>query len=461
MGGRILIVDGDVDVATLLRGALRRRGYEAESVASGVDALRWLDARPADVILAHLRMPHMSGVELCVASRNAHPEVCTIVLTGDGMLDSAIAAIRAGAYDYITKPIDLEALVIALERAVSHVRLTREVHKLRSEAESERPIATIVGDSPAARRVLALVHKVANSDTTVLVAGESGTGKELVARAIHDASPRRSGPFVALNCAALPASLLESELFGHVKGAFTDARRDRTGVFAQAEGGTILLDEIGEMPLEMQAKLLRVLQDHRVRPVGSDEELAFDARVIASTNRALEVDVAQKRFREDLYYRINVVQIVVPPLRARPGDVLALAQHFTRKIAARTRKTVMGISVDAARHLVDHDWPGNVRELENTMERAVALTNFDEIMVEDLPERVRGNPGGSSTTSAVRPDDLVSLAEVERRHIRQVMRAVGGNKTMAARILGIDRRSLYRRLGEPGPSDDDTPLPST
>jgi len=443
------MVDDDVDGAAMLRGALRRRGYDVESAPSGTAALAWLRAGEVEVVLAHLRMEEMSGVALCAALREAHPELLTIVLTGSAELRGAVEAIRAGAYDYIAKPIDLDALVIAIERAIAHVTLGRELHRLRVVVEAVRPIPTIVGDGPEMRQVIELVHKVAASDTTVLVVGESGTGKELVARAIHDASPRRDQPFAAINCAAVPPSLLESELFGHVKGAFTDARRERAGVFVQAGAGTIFLDEIGEMPPEMQVKLLRVLQERRVRPIGADEEVAFSARVITATNRDLESDVVDKRFREDLYYRINVVRIPVPPLRARSNDLLVLAHHLVRKIAARTGRPVVGIGADAARVMIDYDWPGNVRELENCLERAIALTSHDEITVEDLPDTLREHRHGILATATGRPDELISLAEVERRYVRQVLSAVGGNKTMAARILGIDRRSLYRRLDEP------------
>ncbi|MCE9579417.1 MAG: sigma-54 dependent transcriptional regulator [Deltaproteobacteria bacterium] len=448
MGGRILIVDDDVDGVTMLRGALRRRGYDVEAVASGDLALTWLETSEVDIVLAHLRMAGMSGVELCAALRATRPELLTIVITGNGALDGAIAAIRAGAYDYIAKPIDLESLVIAVERALAHVALGRELRRLRVEVQAARPLPSIVGDSAAIRTVISLVHRVADSDATVLIVGESGTGKELVARALHDASSRRALPFAALNCAAVPPGLLESELFGHVKGAFTDARRTRPGLFVQAGGGTVFLDEIGEMPLDMQVKLLRVLQERRVRPVGGEDEVPFEARVVTATNRDLDSDVAEKRFREDLYYRINVVQIPVPPLRARAGDVLTLAQHFIHKIASRTGKPVVGLGPEAARVLVDYEWPGNVRELENSIERAIALTSVNEIAVEDLPEKLRQHRRTILATATNAPDELIPLAAVEQRYVRQVLDAVGGNKTMAARILGIDRRSLYRRLDD-------------
>ncbi len=446
MSGSILLVDHDDDGAGQLAGALRRRGYQVDLAASGLAALTWLRDHHVDVVLAHLRMPGMSGIELCGEVRAAHPGVLTVVVTGDAELESAIGAIRAGAYDYIVKPIELDVLVVALERAITHLDLDREVHRLRGVVAGARPVSTIIGDSPVIRRVADLVDKVAASDVSVLIVGESGTGKELVARAIHQASPRRDLPFVAVNCAALPAALLESELFGHVRGAFTDARRARPGLFVQAGGGTIFLDEIGEMPPEMQVKLLRALQERRVRPVGGDDEVPFAGRFLAATNRDLEADVAEHHFREDLYYRINVVQIAMPPLRARLGDLLPLAQHLIAKIVARTGTPMLGLSADAARVLLDYDWPGNVRELENCLERAIALASYDEIALDDLPDKLRSHRRTLLVTATGAPAELIPLAEVERRYVQQVLAAVGGNKAMAARVLGINRRSLYRRI---------------
>jgi transcriptional regulator with PAS, ATPase and Fis domain len=304
----------------------------------------------------------------------------------------------------------------------------------------------IVGDCDPIRQTLDLIRRVADSDATVLVLGESGTGKELVARALHDQSPRRDQPFVAVNCAAMPAPLLESELFGHVRGSFTDAKQSRRGLFVQAGNGTIFLDEVAEMPFDMQAKLLRSLQERMVRPVGSDEEVPFTGRVVTATNRDLEKEVRRKRFREDLYYRINVVAIPVPPLRTRGGDVLLLAQWFLRRSAGRNNKPVEGISAPAAELLLRYDWPGNVRELENCMERAVALCRLDQITVEDLPAKVQLHGQEQLVVGAESPRELITLDEMERRYIRHVLDTLRGNKTRAARTLGIDRRSLYRRL---------------
>jgi DNA-binding NtrC family response regulator len=466
MNGSILVVDDDFDTASLFADGLRRRGLNVSEVFSGKRCLQRLSEQHVDVVVTDIQMPEMSGIELCNQVRELHPDVLSIVVTGYGSMDNAIEAIRAGAYDFITKPVKIDALAIAISRALEHISLKRDVLRLRQTIGTGIPMGKIAGQSNAIKETVELVERVAKSDATVLITGESGTGKELVARALHDASDRRDEPFVAINCAAMPAPLLESELFGHVRGAFTDAKVDRPGLFVQAGKGTLFLDEIAEMPLEMQAKLLRVLQERLVRPVGSDQEVPFEGRVIAATNRRLEHEVAEKRFREDLFYRINVVSIPVPPLRARSGDVLALAQLFLTRSAFRNHKNVVGISPPAARMLQAYDWPGNVRELENCMERAVALSRLDEITVEELPKKIQEH----STTKLVlgeTPCEMITLAEMERRYVHRVLDLVNGNKTHAARVLGIDRRSLYRRLAvtvepEPGTngSDDGTPPPA-
>jgi two-component system response regulator HydG len=446
----ILIVEDDVDTAEMVRDGLRRLGFTADAVYSALDCLTYLRTRSADVVVTDVVMAGITGIELCAQLRQAHPEILSIVLTGAFSLDTAVAAMRAGAYDYLAKPVKLDVLALALERAIGHLRLQRELRRLRTEAARATPASTIAGSSPAIREVLDLVARVAPTDATVLITGESGTGKELVARALHDQSPRQYKPFVAINCAAMPAPLLESELFGHVQGAFTDARHGRAGLFAQAGEGTVFLDEIGEMPLEMQVKLLRVLQERRVRPVGGDVEVAVAARIVTATNRNLEREVEEHRFREDLFYRVNVVQIPVPPLRARAGDILYLAQFFLHRIAKRIHKAVEGISESAARKLLDYDWPGNVRELENCMERAVALCRLSEITIDDLPAKLVEQSASQLVVDIGSPAELVTIDEMVHRYARQVLALSGGNKSKAARILGIDRRSLYRRLETPG-----------
>jgi len=447
----ILVVDDDLDTASLLRDALRERGFSAEYKLSGQDCLAWISTQRVDVVVTDFQMPEMSGVELIQKIRAIDPDVLGIVVTGVGSLDTAIAAIRAGAFDFITKPVKLDALAIAITRAVDHLALRRELRRLR-DTKQHAGVEGIIGASQAIHDMLELVRRISDSDATVLITGESGSGKEIVARAIHNVSPRRDQPFIAINCAAMPAPLLESELFGHVRGAFTDAKFARSGLFVQAHDGTLLLDEIGEMPLDMQVKLLRVLQERTVRPVGADHEVPIHARIIAATNKDLEAAVEDKRFREDLFYRINVVAIAVPPLRARPEDILPLAQYFLRRMADRAHKAVLGISAPAARLLVDYDWPGNVRELENCMERAVALSRLDQITIDDLPSKLQEQHGSKMVIATASPTELVTLDEMERRYSRYVLAACGGNKTQAARILGMNRRSLYRRLESPQPA---------
>ncbi len=439
----MLVVDDDPDTTDSIRDTLRRRGFDAHGFYSADECLEWLKTREACVVISDVRMPGITGIELATRLREEHPELRVIILTGAGSLDIAIQAIRAGAFDYIAKPVEGDALALAVSRALDTVALEKEVKRLRNTVHQSSGL--IIGDCPPIKKTLEMISRVTESDATVLVLGESGTGKELVARALHDMGPRKDQPFVAVNCAAMPAPLLESELFGHVRGAFTDAKATRRGLFVQAGSGTIFLDEVAEMPLDMQAKLLRALQEHTVRPVGGDEELPFQARVVTATNRNLEKEVQRKRFREDLFYRINVVAIPVPPLRVRGPDILVLAQYFLQKIAARNHKPVAGISAAAARLLMRYDWPGNVRELENCIERAVALCRLDEITVEDLPQKIQTH-GNELAVAIGSPRELITLDEMERRYIRHVLELLRGNKTRAARTLGIDRRSLYRRL---------------
>jgi DNA-binding NtrC family response regulator len=442
----ILVVDHDIEFAELVRDGLRDRKYTAAAVHSAKQALAYLDRNPVDIVVAHLHLRDVSGLELVSRLRDRQSETLGIVVTSQGSLESAVEAIRAGAYDFICKPVTLAVVEVAIERAVAYQALRREVHRLRVEVAAIRPVEAILGDSPAIREVTTMIRRVAESPATVLITGESGTGKELVARAIHDLSDRCHAPFIAINCGALPPALLESDLFGHVRGAFTDARQSRHGLFVQAGDGTLFLDEIGEMPLEMQVKLLRVLQERKLRPVGADAEVPFTARLIVATNRDLQTAIDEQRFRADLYHRINVVPIHVPPLRARPGDVRILAQHFMHVIGVRGGKPSITLDEEAARKLVAYDWPGNVRELQNCIERMLALADASVIGVDDLPPNIRDHAAAATVTATGRPDELITLEELERRYIRQVLGLTRNNKTDAAKILGIDRRSLYRRL---------------
>jgi DNA-binding NtrC family response regulator len=446
MSTRILFVDDDATLSETLAIGLRKRGFEVVARGSAAEAQQAVEVSDFDVVVTDLNMQGIGGIELCRRIVEVRPDVPVLVLTAFGNLESAVSAIRAGAYDFISKPVEIDALVIAVNRAATHRRLREEVRRLRLETGKAPRFDALVGQSPAMQTVYDLIDRVSESDATVLVSGESGTGKEIVARAVHAHGRRSGGPFVAINCAAMPETLLESELFGHVRGAFTDAKTAQPGLFARANHGTVFLDEIGDMPMSLQPKLLRVLQERSVRPIGGQDEIPVDVRVIAATNRDLESAIEEGRFREDLYYRINVVHIPLPPLRARVGDVLPLASHFLSVFGPRANKNVTGIAAPAAEKLVTYAWPGNVRELQNCIERAVALTRFEQIGVEDLPDKVREYRRSHVLVASDDPTELVPLEEVERRYIARVMEAVHGNKTAASRILGIDRKRLYRML---------------
>jgi two-component system response regulator HydG len=441
-----LIVDDDDDMCRMLADGLVALGHAAAWRTSADDAFEIVVRGEADVVVTDLRMRGMNGLELCERVVANRPDVPVIVMTAFGSLETAIATIRAGAFDFLTKPLDASAVAISVERAIAQRALRGEVKRLREVVASAEHAGDLVGVSAAMQRVHDLVARVAGSDATTLVRGESGTGKELVARALHDRSRRASGPFVAINCAAMPEGLLESELFGHAKGAFTDARARKSGLFVEATGGTLFLDEIGDTPPSMQAKLLRALETRVVRPVGDSVEQPFDARVVAATNKDLEAAIEDGRFREDLFYRLDVVSIELPPLRARGGDALLLAQHFLARLAAKAGARVTGFSAAAAERLLAYPWPGNVRELQNCVERAVALARYEEVLVDDLPEKVKSYKRSHVLVAADDPEELASMEEVERRYVLRVLEAAAGNKNHAARILGWDRKTLYRRL---------------
>ena len=442
--GHLLIVDDEEEMVSFLGDGLTRRGFSVRCARSAAEAMGALKDDAADAVVTDLNMPGVSGTQLCQSIAEQWPDTPVLVLTAFGSLETAVAAIRAGAYDFITKPVEIDVLELALERALRQRNASLEVKQLRTKARSPDEI---VGESDAMRRVNDMVERVADTDTSVLLTGESGTGKEVVARAIHQGSRRATGPFVALNCAALPESLLESELFGYEKGAFTDARKAKAGLLLQANRGSLFLDEIGDMPLALQPKLLRVLQELRVRPLGSERELPIDVRVISATHHDLEARVASGYFRDDLYYRIAVVTIALPPLRERGNDVILLARKFVAHFASKLGRPVSGLSPAAMDALLKYEFPGNVRELQNVIERAVALTREHEIAVSDLPERVvRPKKAASVEDSA---DEPLTLEAVERLHIQRVLDSVGGNKTLAAQMLGVDRKTLSRKLEKP------------
>jgi DNA-binding NtrC family response regulator len=451
---KVFVVDDEKEMVDLVQLGLKKRGFTVVPLMSAADALVAMTEHDADVIVTDLNMKGMTGLELCQRIVADRPDIPVIVLTAFGSFETAVGAIRAGAYDFVTKPVEIESLAIAIRRAAEKRQLRGEVKRLREVVASTRGRGALIGGSPAMQQIYQLIDQVSTTDATVLITGESGTGKEVVSREIHHRSRRKDGPFVAVNCAAVPEALLESELFGHAKGAFTDAKTARQGLFQQAHGGTLFLDEIGEMALALQPKLLRALQERKVRPVGSEAEVPIDVRLLTATNRDLDEMVEAKAFREDLYYRINVIHIPLPPLRARGGDVLMLAQHMLRQFAAVFEKKVVGLSPAAAERLMAYDWPGNVRELGNCLERAVALAHFEEIQVEDLPEKLR--KGSTPRTTALAGNEmpeLLTLEEVERRHVLRVLEACHGNRTDAAKVLGLDRKTLYRKLLRWGVTD--------
>jgi len=447
--GRILLIDDDRALCELLEETLTRRGHRVFSALSAPAAAELLHREEIDVVLTDLNMPGPSGIDFCGQLQANRPDLPVVIMTAFGSLETAIAALRAGAYDFVTKPVDFDLLGFTLERALEHRHLQEKIRLLKEEVRHRRPGDKLSGESPALQTIREQISRIADLDTSILISGESGTGKELVARALHRQSRRSRGPFVAINCAALPENLLESELFGHVRGAFTDARDGRLGLFLEASGGTLFLDEIGDLPLPLQPKLLRVLEERKVRPLGGNKEIDCDVRIVAASHRNLSEAVREGTFRDDLFYRLNVIQLELPPLRARGNDILLLAQDFIREMALRFNKSVTGLSEPAAARLLSYPWPGNIRELRNVIERALALTRHDRITVEDLPDPI-GHPRGDSSplSGTADADALIPLAEMERRYIRLVLDQVDGNQTLAARILAVDRKTLYRKLKE-------------
>ncbi|MBP6741209.1 MAG: sigma-54-dependent Fis family transcriptional regulator [Deltaproteobacteria bacterium] len=446
MKPQILVVDDDRGMCELLELGLARRGFQVRWTTEPRKVLELLQQDFYEAVVTDLNMPGQDGIELTRQLVGNRSDLPVIVITAFGSMESAVEAMRAGAYDFVTKPLEVDSLALVLQRAVQHRALREEVKLLRRAVAASHGVDNLIGESSEMRRVFNLLSRVAEADVSVLVLGESGTGKELVARAVHTRSQRKDGPFIAVNCSALPEALLESELFGHTRGAFTDARSPRRGLFQQAHGGTVFLDEIGDLPLALQPRLLRALQERKVRPVGSDTEIDIDVRVLAATNQDLESAVSEKLFRGDLYYRLNVVQVRLPPLRARGNDVLLLAQHFLRQTAARLDKHVERMSPSVAERLLAYSWPGNVRELQNCIERAVALTAYDQLGVDDLPEKIRDYRPSQVLLASDHPSELVTMDEIERRYILRVLDVVSGNKSLAAQILGFDRRTLYRKL---------------
>jgi len=440
---RILVVDDDASVVEYLTEMLREDGHRAHGTVSALSALERISQEDFDLVIADVEMPEMRGVDLMARIHEHKPAQLVLLVTAFGSIDLAVKAVRAGACDFVTKPFRWEVLQVAVERALRERRMRREIVRLRSALREEHT-GELVARSPSMRRVVEIATRAARTDSIVLVTGPSGVGKGSIARFIHERSSRHAGRFVQVNCAALPASLAEAELFGVRRGAFTDAREDRPGLFAQAQGGTLLLDEIGEMSLEVQAKLLQVIETRSARPIGGADETPLDVRLIAATNRSLEDAVAARTFREDLYYRLDVVRIDIPPLRERPDDLGALIDVLLDRACRRVGRTVLGIADDAMRWLLGHSWPGNVRELANLLERAIVLAEHDTVVLDDLVIRERPEAEDGFLERAARRG--LPLVAVERAYLQAVLRVVGGNKSEAARRLGIDRRTLHRRL---------------
>lgn len=434
--GRVLVVDDSTDTLELIRRTLVAAGYRVSVAAGASEALRFLERNEVDLVVTDLRMPRVSGLDLARHIRENHPRTEVVMVTGFASVGTAVKAIKLGAHDYLAKPFTDAELLAAVRGAFEKLRL-RESVRAPGEAPAEYGL---IGRSPAMRQVFSSIAKAAPSRATVLIAGESGTGKELIARAIHYSSPRRAAPFVPINCGSIPETLLESELFGHVRGAFTGASDSRAGFFQTADGGTIFLDEVSDTSLAMQAKLLRVLQGGEVMMVGSSRPRKVDVRIVAATNKDLSALVRKDLFREDLFFRLNVLTIQAPPLRERGDDILLLIRHFGRKFAAETGKAAPRVSDRALDALRAYHWPGNVRELENVLHRLVVMTEGDVIEAVDLPALMRFSAHDESGTER-------TLAQVEAEHIRGVLAQVGGNQSRAAKILGIDRKTLARKLG--------------
>jgi DNA-binding NtrC family response regulator len=448
MPHRILVVDDEQIIRDSISFILKKEGYTIEEAANGKIAFDRITEQPFDVVITDIEMPVMKGIELLGKVMQVSPQTLVLIITAYGSLETAIAALRAGASDYILKPLEFDELLIKLKRMLEAKALTVENQLLRREIQREFDASPIVGKSPAMKRVFDTIMTVAGTDSTVLITGKSGTGKELVARSIHYNGHRRERPFVAVNCGAIPESLIESELFGHKRGSFTGAVADKVGYFKAAEGGTLFLDEISEMPFNLQVKLLRAIEQREIVPVGMSYPLGIDIRFVASTNRDLQKEVEANRFREDLYYRLNVVEIHLPPLSDRKEDIPLLVEHFINKYRSELRRDIKGVDAEVMRTLMNHVWKGEVRELSNIIERAVIFCKADFVTTGDLPDILR------SSSRVDFPDDNKPLQqamnELERTYIARVLRKHNFDKEQTATVLGISLPTLYRRIKELG-----------
>ncbi len=444
---RVLVVDDEENLRVVLRTLLRRHGYEVETASSGEEALGMVDSFGPDVVLTDVRMPKMGGLDLLSTLKAKGNDATVIVMSAYGNMDLALDAMKAGAYDYVQKPFKPDEVVLALRKAEERELLRRENRALKDEIRKEHRFEDILAKSPRMQEIFRTITKIAEYKTTVLVTGESGVGKELVARAIHRRSTRRGGPFVAVNCGAIPENLLESELFGHKKGAFTDAVHDRRGLFEEATEGTLFLDEIGELPLGLQVKLLRVLEDEKIRRVGDTRDVQVDVRIITATHRDLHAETKAGRFREDLFYRLNVLAIHCPPLRERKDDIPLLIDHFVAKNNTRLGTSIRGLDTETRRLLYEYAWPGNVRELENTIERAMVLSEGEQIIAADLPERIREARDPVQVQLASGELSVKKTTRIiEEILIRRALQKTKGNRTRAAEVLEISHRALLYKI---------------
>jgi two-component system response regulator AtoC len=453
---RVLVADDEENIRLLLGTVLRKEGFLVSLVPSAAEALRLLGEQPFDVLLSDIRMPGCSGLELLDQVQAKHPNVVVVMMSAFGNVDTALEAMKRGAYDYIAKPFKPDEVILLLRKAEERERLKLENQRLRLDLEKVKygGLGKMVARSSGMEEIFKTIRKIAEYKTTILIQGESGTGKELVARAIHEQSPRASQAFVPVNCGAIPENLLESELFGHVKGAFTDATRDKKGLFTEADGGSLFLDEIGELPLNLQVKLLRALQEEEIRRVGDTRGNRVDVRVIAATVRDLAADVQAGRFREDLYYRLNVLPLLVPPLRDRLEDVPALVEHFIARNNTRLGMEITGISPEALKLLMDYGWPGNVRELENTIEHAMVLSESRQIGIEGLPAKIRESKDRIRMTLLAGELSIKKTTRIiEEELIRRALKQTGGNRTNASKILEISHRALLYKIKEYGITD--------
>jgi len=443
---RILVVDDDIEMCNLLTEFLREEGFKVFATGDSLEASNLINHEEFDLIITDLKMKGLKGLDLLENVQRVSPLTPVIIITAFGSIESAIKAMKMGAYDYITKPFQMDELLLTLRKALETRQLKKEVIRLKREVESRYQFHQIIGKSPPMQKIYDLIERISNTSSNVLITGESGTGKELVAKAIHYNGVRKEGPFIAVNCAAIPETLLESELFGYKRGAFTDAKSDKRGLLFEAHEGTLFLDEITEMPLSLQAKLLRVIESREFRPLGDTSAYSVDVRIISTSNRDIESLIQQGKFREDLYYRLKVIDIEMPPLRERKEDIPLLIKAFIERFNTELKKNVSGVSEEAMKILLNYSWPGNVRELENIIQRAITLSREETILPEDLPNSLIQRAEEKIFEKAI--EEKFSLDRLEKEYIKRILIETGGNKSKAAEILGLDRKTLYRKLQE-------------